>query len=166
MSGDIELNEIGILKRREIEARILAPILDALGEELGRERVLEVVRKTVVKIAQAQGRELATKLGRSDLHSFASSLDAWSKDGALELRILNQDAKSLEFDVTECKYAAMYRNLGIEELGAILSCSRDAAFVEGFNEDITLTRTQTIMQGAHACDFRFSAGTKSTRVPE
>jgi len=115
-----------------------------------------------VKIAQAQGRELATKLGRSDLHSFASSLDAWSKDGALELRILNQDAKSLEFDVTECKYAAMYRNLGIEELGAILSCSRDAAFVEGFNEDITLTRTQ----GAHACDFRFSAGTKSTRVPE
>ena len=27
---DSELNEIGVLKRREIEARILAPLIDAL----------------------------------------------------------------------------------------------------------------------------------------
>jgi len=156
MSGDIDLNEVGILRRREIEARILAPIVDALGEEFGRDKVLEVVRKVIVKIAQTQGRELAERLGRSDLDSFAGSLGTWSKDGALELRILNRDAKSLDFDVTGCKYAAMYRGLGIEELGGILSCSRDAAFVEGFNENITLARTQTILQGAPVCDFRFN----------
>ena len=35
---DSELNKIGVLKRREIEARILAPLIDALSGEFGRER--------------------------------------------------------------------------------------------------------------------------------
>ena len=30
------LNEIGVLKRREIEARILMPVLEALGAQFGR----------------------------------------------------------------------------------------------------------------------------------
>jgi hypothetical protein len=48
---DSELNKIGVLKRREIEARILAPLLDALSGEFGREKVLQIVRETIVGIA-------------------------------------------------------------------------------------------------------------------
>ena len=48
---DVELNAIGVLKRREIEARILAPLIEALGREFGRERVLQIVRETIVGIA-------------------------------------------------------------------------------------------------------------------
>jgi hypothetical protein len=33
--GDRALNDIGVLKRREIEARILASVLDRLGREFG-----------------------------------------------------------------------------------------------------------------------------------
>jgi len=157
MESDVELNEIGILKRREIEARILAPVLDALGQEFGREKVLEITRQAIIAIAHRQGREFATQLGKNDLPSFGNSLESWGKDGALQLRILHQDAESLDFDVTECRYAQLYRSLGLDELGSILSCSRDAAFAEGFNERISLTRTQTIMQGAPSCDFRFRA---------
>ncbi len=163
MRSDIDLNEIGLLKRREIEVRVLAPILDALSAEFGRDKVLEIVRKAIVEVARAQGRELAARLGRNDLATFAGTIRSWSKDGALELRILNQDAKSLEFDVTGCRYAELYRDLGVEELGAILSCSRDAAFAEGFSNGITLQRGQTIMQRAPVCDFRFSAAEESVR---
>jgi hypothetical protein len=46
------LNEIGVLTRREIEARILIPVLDALGEELGRERVLEIVGRAIREVAR------------------------------------------------------------------------------------------------------------------
>jgi hypothetical protein len=67
MSSDEELNEIGVLKRREIEARLLAPIVDALGDKFGRQAVLEVIRDVVTGIARRQGRELATRLGRNDL---------------------------------------------------------------------------------------------------
>jgi hypothetical protein len=66
MSSDVELNEIGVLKRREIEARLLAPIVDALGDKFGRQEVLEVVRDVVTEIARRQGRELATRLGSKD----------------------------------------------------------------------------------------------------
>lgn len=54
-----------------------------------------------------------------------------------------------------CRYAEMYRSLGIPEVGVLLSCNRDFSLVEGFNPDVQLTRTQTIMQGASPCDFRF-----------
>jgi hypothetical protein len=161
VTNDIELNEIGVLKRREIEARILSPILEALGNEFGREVVIEIIRRTIVEIARQQGRELAERLGRNDLESFGKSIEPWSRSGALQLRILNQDDKTLSFDVTECKYAELYRRLGIPELGGVLSCSRDAAFIEGFNASITLERTQTIMQGAALCDFRFRVGQDS-----
>jgi hypothetical protein len=55
---DVELNAIGVLKRREIEARILAPVVDALSREFGREKVLQIVRETIVGIARDQGRQL------------------------------------------------------------------------------------------------------------
>jgi hypothetical protein len=52
VSSDVELNETGVLKRREIEARLLAPIVDALGNKFGRQEVLEVVRDVVTGIAR------------------------------------------------------------------------------------------------------------------
>lgn len=36
-----------------------------------------------------------------------------------------------------------------------LSCNRDFSLVEGFNPAVKLTRTQTVMEGASYCDFRF-----------
>jgi predicted ArsR family transcriptional regulator len=156
MSGDVELNEIGVLKRREIEARLLAPIVDALGDKFGRQEVLEVVRNVVTEIARRQGRELATHMGRNDLQAYGKSVEPWTRNDALQLRILDQDESVLNFDVVKCRYAELYRSLGIEELGSILSCDRDATFIEGFNGEITLERKHTILQGSSACDFRFS----------
>ena len=156
MSSDEELNEIGVLKRREIEARLLAPIVDALGDKFGRQEVLEVVRDVVTGIARRQGRELAARLGRNDLQTYAGSVEPWSRSDALQMRILDQSEDVLNFDVTKCRYAELYRSLGIEELGSILSCGRDATFIEGFNQEIALERKHTILQGYSACDFRFS----------
>lgn len=51
----------------------------------------------------------------------------------------------------------MYRDLGVPELGVLLSCNRDHALIEGFSDNVTLTRTQTIMEGAPYCDFRFES---------
>jgi hypothetical protein len=156
MSSDEELNEIGVLKRREIEARLLAPIVDALGDRFGRHEVLEVVRNVITGIARRQGRELATRLGRNDLQAYAGSVEPWSRNDALQLHILDQNESVLNFDVTKCRYAELYGSLGIEELGSILSCDRDATFIEGFNGEIGLERKHTILQGSSACDFRFS----------
>jgi hypothetical protein len=108
---------------------------------------------SLIEIPRQQGRELAEQLGTNDLESYGKSIGPWSRSGALQLRILNQDDKTLSFDVTECKYAELYCGLGIPEVGSVVSCSRDAAFIEGFNASITLKRTQTINQRAALRDL-------------
>ena len=49
---DTLTQQIGVLTRREVEARVLAPVIDALGEKFGREQVIEVVRDEIIKLAQ------------------------------------------------------------------------------------------------------------------
>lgn len=150
------LNRLGVLNRREVEARIVAPLVEALAAEFGRERVLGVVRRTILAIARRQGQELAHRLPEPSLTGFGAALEAWKQDGALEMDVLEQSAERLAFNVTRCRYAEMYRALGVPELGELLSCNRDAALIEGYNREVTLTRTQTILQGAPHCDFRYT----------
>ncbi|MEP7118766.1 MAG: L-2-amino-thiazoline-4-carboxylic acid hydrolase [Acidobacteriota bacterium] len=149
------LNAVGVLTRREIEARILAPVVEALGQRFGRDEVVAIVRDVIANLARAQGQAMADRLGDRSLDSFAQTLGPWTKDDALRLRVIDTEPGRFEFDVTRCRYAEMYRALGIPELGEVLSCQRDAALIEGFSPDVTLTRTQTIMQGAPCCDFRY-----------
>ena len=149
------LEAVDLLTRREIEARIIIPLLEAFGEQFGRERVLEIARLTIVRIAQEQGEQLAGRLGGNTLAHFATILDTWNKNDALQIEMLEQSEGQLSFDVTRCRYAEMYRELGVPELGVLLSCNRDFALIEGFNPGVSLTRKQTIMEGAPTCDFRF-----------
>jgi fumarate reductase iron-sulfur subunit len=82
-------------------------------------------------------------------------LPLWSEGGALEIEVSEANTTKCSMNVTRCRYAEMYKRLGLGDYGHLLSCSRDFAFVEGFNPNIKLTRTQTIMEGADFCDFRF-----------
>jgi hypothetical protein len=150
------LNDIGVLRRREIEARLAAPLIEALGAEFGRERVLAVVRDVIIRLARETGETMAQRTGGRTLSHFAEGFRAWKKDGALEMDVLEADQERFSFNVTRCRYAELYRALGIPELGAVLSCNRDFSLIEGFNPEIKLTRTQTIMSGAPFCDFRYN----------
>ena len=156
------LNDIGVLKRREIEARIVAPLIERFAKEFGEDRVVELARETVVDVARGQGAVLADAMGGNDLAKFADSMENWTKGGALEIEVREQSETTFAFDVVRCQYAEMYRSLDIPELGALLSCNRDGTMVEGFNPDITFERNQTIMGGATHCDFRYSL--ESTEV--
>ena len=159
------LNEVGVLKRREIEARILAPLIGAFAAEFGRERVLEIARGVIVQIAREQGRSLAEQMGGNSLAHFVKSKENWVKGDALSMEVRQVSDAAYDFDVTRCRYAEMYRVLGIPELGAVLSCGRDFALGEGFNPDLRLTRTQTIMEGAPCCDFRYRLEAPAAPTP-
>ena len=150
-----KLNEIGVLKRREIEARILAPVVEALAQEFGEAQVLEVVRDTIQNIARQQGSEMAKDMGGCTLGKYQASMEAWKTDDALQIDVIEQSPTVFAYNTTRCRYADMYKDLGIPELGVVLSCNRDQALIEGFNPNIKLKRTQTIMEGAVFCDFRF-----------
>jgi hypothetical protein len=150
------LNRIGVLTRREIEARVLAPILESMVEEFGdRARVEGVAAKKIIELAREQGDQLASELGGRSLAHFRESMKYWIQDGALEIDVLEYNDEQFDFNVTRCRYAEMYRALGMPDKGALFSCNRDYSLIEGFDPDTELTRTQTIMEGAPHCDFRY-----------
>jgi hypothetical protein len=152
---DSGARKLPLLEQREIEARIVGPLVRAFAAEVGEERALAIVGDVIRELARTSGGELARLVGEKTLTAFAQSLDRWSENGALQIEIVEQTSEKLSFNVTRCRYAEMYCALGLADLGASLSCQRDYALVQGFNPDIQLDRTQTIMEGAHHCDFRF-----------
>lgn len=152
-----------LLQQRETEARIVGPLLRAFASELGTEKTLELTRRVITSLAEESGADLARTLGDDSLTTFAQCLDRWREGGALQLEVLDQSAERLSFNVTRCRYAELYRALGLADLGSSLSCQRDFALVRGFNPAIQLERTQTIMEGATHCDFRFRTATSGER---
>ena len=146
---------LSLLDRREIEAKIVGPLIRGFIEVMGRDAALKVVRDVIAGVARQGGAELATRLGDASLETFSQVLELWREGGALEIDLIEQSADRLSFNVTRCRYAELYRALGLADLGGSLSCQRDFALVEGFNPAIALERTQTLMEGAPFCDFRF-----------
>jgi hypothetical protein len=144
-----------LLQQREIEAAALAPLVRAFEREVGRDRARAILAETVGELARQAGCAAAAAVGGNDLPHLKQAIELWKAGGALELEVLRDDGERLEFNVTRCRYAEMYRRLGLEELGPILSCGRDGKMIEGFNPAIGFARTQTLMEGATHCDFRY-----------
>ena len=102
---------------------------------------------------------MAATWRRAPSNSFddlANATTQWSAGGAIEREVLDKSEKNYDFNIVRCKYAEMYKELGLADMGFIFSCGRDGSMYSGFNEKIKLERTQTIMQGAAYCDFRLS----------
>ena len=152
---------LSLLERREIEARVLGPFLRELEAEIGRERTLALARKVIEGLAKSSGAALARELGETTLRAFSQAVDRWSENDALEIDWIERSDEKLEFNVVRCRFAELYRALGLADLGSSLSCRRDFALIDGFNPDIALRRTQTLMEGAPFCDFRFKRRTET-----
>ena len=151
-----DLIKIGILTRREIEARIAGPLIKTFMKETGEARALEIVEGVIVSLARESGEMLRAVVGGNSLEDFAKGMPLWSQDDAVAFDLVEMTAERITMNVTRCRYAEMYKELGMADLGFSLSCARDFAMVEGFNPEIKLERTQTLMEGADHCDFRFT----------
>ena len=158
------MTPLPLLQQREIEAGVIAPLFRAFAAEVGEERARAIVGGVVRELAEQAG--CAAAATGNDLAHLKHAIAKWTECGALELTVLRDDDAAFEFDVTRCRFAEMYARLGLAELGGLLSCARDAAMIDGFNPEITFQRTQTIMEGATHCDFRYRANHRDTeRVP-
>ena len=147
---------ISVLEQAKIQAQVLVPLVKALQAELGEERANAVVRKALGDIYRRLGEQWwrakdSTHVGENMARAFA----AFGKGDALDYSVRAQSQDAYDIDVTGCRYAQFYQELGEPELGFLLVCSLDFPFAEGFGAGVELTRTQTIMQGASHCDFRY-----------
>lgn len=148
---------MGILERRRIEAEILKPVYEEMAARLGDAVAQEILGAAITKAAlSAASSFAASEPNGTSLQSFADLQPLWTKDDALRIDVKRQDGRHFDYNVTRCRYAEMYRSMGLGHIGHLLSCNRDAAFCTGYDPRITMERTQTIMEGAEHCDFRYT----------
>lgn len=148
--------EIPLIEQIKIQAQVLVPLVKALQAELGEERANAIIREALGD----QYREFGERWWRNQQASslgdkLAASFETFAAGNALDYEVVTQAPDAFDVNVTGCRYARFYQELGVPELGFLLVCSQDFPMAEGFGGDVQLTRTQTIMQGASHCDFRY-----------
>jgi predicted ArsR family transcriptional regulator len=144
------------IEQAKIQARVLVPLVKALQTELGEERANALVQRALGDVYRRLGEKWWQAKGDKNLgENMASAFAKYAGGDALDYRVREQSRDAFEIDVTGCRYAQFYKELGEPQLGFLLACSSDFAFTDGFSPDIKLTRTQTIMQGSSRCDFRY-----------
>ena len=146
-----------MLEQVKIQAQVLVPLVEALQAELGAERANAIVRKALGELYRKFGDEFWRGRESNDVGTnMASAFRGFAAGKALDYEVLRQAPDAFELNVTRCRYAEFYKALGVPELGFLLACGADFDLVKGYGSDVQLTRTQTIMQGATHCDFRYA----------
>jgi len=149
-------HEITHVAVRELQAPLVSALINGFANEIGKDKAFEIAQKVINADAILSGKTLAEKFSGNTLKDLLKAIQkVWIKDGAMKLENISLDENSLSFDVTHCSYAEVYQRFGIQELGTLMSCSRDFAFMDGFNPAIELKRTKTIMEGDSICNFRY-----------
>jgi hypothetical protein len=152
------MTDLPLLERRRLEAAVLVPIIRAMQAEFGEARVNEVVGKTIRDIARAQGAAEREHHSIDTVSAVAErTTNGVLREGSLIVDVVEQDDERFGFNVTRCKFVEMYEEMGARDLGPLLSCGRDFAYFEGLAPGLDFDRTQTRMQGAPFCDFRYAA---------
>lgn len=131
----------------------MVPFIRALQSRFGEDAVLVMVREFVEEMSSKIGAEVARTTSGTPVEQFYALVPKFSEDKALEVTVLEHSPKACRFNVTRCRYAEFYKEMGAADLGLILSCHRDFGLVKGISEDLQLLRTSTIMEGADHCDF-------------
>jgi hypothetical protein len=148
---------VPVIERIKIQAEVLVPLVRALQRELGEERANGIVRRALGAMYRRFGEEWWRARQSDNLgENMASAFAAFAAGNALDYQVVKQTPDAYEINVTRCRYAEFYKQLGTPELGFLLTCSADFPVAEGFGAGVQLMRTQTIMQGASHCDFRYA----------
>lgn len=148
---------IPIIERRRIEAELLKEVYETVRARHGVDEARAVVSESVRRSAIEQARRFADQAPQgTSLEHFVDMSRHWQAEDALRIEVRRKTDTEFDFDVVRCRYAEMYREMGLGEIGHLLSCQRDGSFCEGYDPKLKMRRAQTIMQGASHCDFRYT----------
>ena len=148
-----------LLEQAKIQAQVLVPLLRAFREELGIERANRIAWKALEKWRTEVVRQFPRGPSTDPVERWrtGNAMAAPMIGDAVDYEQLKDTDEAVEFNITGCRFAQFFRELGEPELGFALLCSFDNTVADEVGEGaVKLTRTVTIMQGADHCDFRYA----------
>lgn len=142
---------LSIFERIRLVMTEMVPVIRAMEARFGEGPVKQVLRqKLELDIETAR----AAPCHQPDFDRAQKSIDIFAEGGALDYEVLSKTDRSLDFNVTRCRYKQLMEELDALDLGPYLICDHD--FAPALRSGMTLNRTQTCMQGASHCDFRYA----------
>lgn len=148
---------VSLLDEVKLQAKVLVPLVRALREKLGAVEANRIVEAAL----REWSRDLYRRIGQEKGGGARQQWDGiWAElrpriGDAIDREFLKDDGVVREYNVTRCSYAEFFKALGEPELGRFLLCDLDHDVAEIGAPDVEFKRTQTIMQGAPYCDFRY-----------
>ena len=140
---------ISMLDAVKIQARAIIPVVKALEAELGKQKAHAIVGGAIAESwAEFQSNR---SQARNDHPGDASS----GFDFPVESEVVEQTEDAYGVNMTGCAFADYFRKIGEPEIGALLTCGVDFAVERSLRPEWEFRRTQTRMQGAPFCDFRW-----------
>ena len=149
--------EVSLLDKTRMQAQVLVPVVRALRAELGKDKADVLVTQALRDWSKQLFAAIGDGIEGSPRRKWAAIQSVWGEVSGreVEIEVLRQDKEVLDIDVTRCRFAEFFRDLGEPELGALLICAADFDIVAAGAGEVNLERAQTIMQGAPSCTFRY-----------
>lgn len=127
-----------------------------LEKELGKEKMINLVKRKTTQEWLKFGQNSAKELGKNDLNSYVTQFRSIENyKNRLLKEVVEDTEKAFELKVTKCIWADTFLMAKAGDIGFAYVCFGDYAWAEGFNPKIKLVRDKTLMQGHDYCNHRY-----------
>jgi hypothetical protein len=126
-----------------------------LQEEIGEQRVIELIKKQTEQRLKEQAKRDLEKLGKSDFKSYISIFRDPGMVASLTMEIIEDTDTVFEIKVTDCLSAESFLPYKAGDIGYAAVCWGDYNWASDFNPKIKLIRDKTLMQGHDCCNHKY-----------
>lgn len=130
-------------------------------EKLGEEQVYEILDERSHSEGIDDGKAIMkNKKPLTSLSDFSKMYKEILNDPlfktALETEIIEDSPNCYKLNVKKCLWAHTFNKNNAPDIGYHMICNGDYGMAIGFSPNLRLQRTQTLMQGAPHCDFKYT----------
>lgn len=126
-----------------------------LQQEIGEERVIELIKKQTEQRLREQAKKDLERLGKSDFKSYISIFRDPRMLASLTMEIIQDTDTVFEIRVTDCLSAESFLPYKAGDIGYAAVCWGDYNWASDFNPKIKLIRDKTLMQGHDCCNHKY-----------
>lgn len=133
------------------------PYLKILEQEIGREKVIETLRKLALLEAEEYARYVVEAKGKNDLSVFKENYGPTTPgmSDILTIEVVEDTEEAYGIKITECLWAEIFWKDGVADYGHAAVCYGDVPFARCINSQIDLDLDGTIMEGKPFCMLRY-----------
>ncbi len=138
-----------------MEYREFIQLAKALEKEMGKEKLIEFLKKNTYKNMLKYGENHAKRSPDNSFKTYTNTFRPPRYKNVLTAEIVEDTEKAFELKVTECIWASVFHKAEAGDIGYASICYGDYAWPKGFNPKIKMIRDKTLMQGHEYCNHRY-----------